>query len=199
MVRLILIWAILAAAIAVPIAAAALSPLLAWRQPLYIAGGFAGVVALGLLLLQPVLMGGYMPGLSPLRGRQVHRWIGSMLVAAVVFHVGALWITSPPDVIDALLFASPTPFAAWGVIAMWATFAAALLAAFRNRLRLRPRTWRTGHTCLAVIIVVGSVGHALLIEGTMETITKVALCALVLAATTKVVTDLWIWSKRPSR
>ena len=121
-----------------------------------------------------------------------------MLVAAVVFHVGALWITSPPDVIDALLFASPTPFSAWGVIAMWATFAAALLAGLRRRLRLRPRTWRIGHTLLAMIIVVGTIVHALLIEGTMETVSKVALCALVLVATMKVVADLRIWpSKRP--
>jgi predicted ferric reductase len=199
MFRSILIWAGLVAAVAAPIAAAAASPLLAWRQPLYIVGGFAGVIALGLLLIQPVLIGGYLPGLLPRGARHVHRWIGGMLVAAVVIHVGALWITSPPDVIDALLFTSPTPFSAWGVIAMWATFAAALLAAVRHRLRLRPRTWRIGHTLLAVVIVAGSVVHALLIEGTMETVSKVALCALVLAATTKVIADLTIWSKRTSR
>ena len=70
----------------------------------------------------------------------------AVLVVAVVIHVAALWITSPPDVVDALLFASPTPFSAWGVIAMWAVFAAALLAALRRRLRLRPRTWRIAFT-----------------------------------------------------
>ena len=82
---------------------------------------------------------------------------------------------------------------------MWATFAAALLAAFRRRLRLRPRTWRIGHTFLAVIIVVGTIAHALLIEGTMETISKVALCALALAATMKVVANLRVWSNKPRR
>lgn len=196
MARYILIWAALVAAVAVPIAAAAASPLLAWRGPVYIAAGFAGVVALGLLLVQPVLIGGYLPGLPTYRGRRLHRWIGGLLVLAVVIHVGALWITSPPDVIDALLFASPTPFSAWGVIAMWAIFAAALLASLRRRLRLRPRTWRIGHTGLAVVIVVGSVVHGLLIEGTMETISKAALCALVLAATMKVMADLRVWAKR---
>lgn len=199
MAKSILIWAALAAALAVPIAAAAASPQLAWRQPVYIAGGFAGVVALGLLLVQPLMIGGYLPGLPAHRGRRVHRWIGGFLVSAVVIHVVALWITSPPDVIDALLFASPTPFSAWGVIAMWAIFATALLAALRRRLRLRPRTWRIGHTGLAVIIVLGTIVHALLIEGTMETISKVALCALVLGATLKVIADLWGWSKRTSR
>ena len=195
MVRIILIWAALAAVVAVPLAAAAVSPLLAWRHPVYIVGGFAGVIALGLLLVQPMLIGGYLPGLSSLGRRRVHRWIGGMLVVAVVIHVAALWITSPPDVIDALVFASPTPFSAWGVVAMWATFAAALLAALRSRLRLRPRTWRFGHTLLAVVIVVGTMVHAILIEGTMETVSKVALSALVLVVTIKVISDLRVWSK----
>jgi predicted ferric reductase len=183
--RSILIWAALVAAIAVPLAAAVASPQLAWRHPLYIAGGFAGIVALGLLLVQPVLIGGSLPGLSPRRSRHAHRWIGGLVVAAVVGHVGALWITSPPDVIDALLFASPTPFATWGVVAMWATFAAALLALLRRR--LRPRTWRIGHTALAAVIVIGSVVHAILIDGTMETMSKVALCALVVIASAKAI------------
>jgi predicted ferric reductase len=193
--RAILIWTALAAAIAVPIAAAAASPLLAWRAPIYIAAGFAGVVGLGLLLVQPLLIGGYLPGPSAYRARYLHRWIGGLLVAAVVIHVGALWITSPRDVIDVLLFQSPTPFSVWGVIAMWAIFVAALLAALRRWLRLRPRTWRISHAFLAVVIVVGSVVHTILIEGTMEAISKVALCVLVLAATTKVIVDLRIWPK----
>ena len=189
-----MIWAALAAVVALPVAAAATSPLLAWRDPIYIAAGFAGVIALGLMLVQPLLIGGYLPGLSAYRGRRVHHWIGGVLVVAVVVHVGGLWITSPPDVIDALLFASPTPFSAWGVIAMWAVFAVALLAALRRR--LRPRTWRIGHTVLAVVIVVGSVVHGILIEGTMETVSKAALCALVLAATMKVMADLRVWAKQ---
>ncbi len=198
--RATLIWASVAAAIAVPIAAAATSPLLAWRDPVYIAAGIAGVIALGLMLFQPLLVGGYLPLLTAHRGRRVHRWIGGLLVVAVLIHVGALWITSPPDVIDALLFASPTPFSAWGVIAMWAVFAVALLAALRRRLRLRLRTWRIAHSILAVVIVVGSVVHGLLIEGTMETVSKAALCALILAATVKVMADLRVWAtRRPSR
>ncbi len=192
--RAALIWTTLAAAITIPIAAAAFSPQLAWREPIYIAAGFAGIVAMALLLVQPLLAGGYLPGLPSLRGRKVHRVIGGALVAAVVIHVVALWITSPPDVIDVLLFASPTPFSLWGVIAMWAVFASALLAMVRRRFRLRVKTWRLGHTGLAVVTVVGSVGHALLIEGTMETVSKVVLCALALVATAKVLFDLRIWA-----
>jgi hypothetical protein len=191
-----LIWAALAAVICVPIAAAAASPLLEWRGPVYILGGFAGIIALGILLVQPLLIGGYLPGPSPYRRRRAHLWIGGVLVGAVVVHVAGLWITSPPDMIDALLFTSPTPFSAFGVIAMWAIFAVALLAALRRRLGLRPRTWRIAHTLLAVVIVVGSVVHGLLIEGAMETVSKAALCALVLAAAIKVIADLRVWRKR---
>ena len=79
---------------------------------------------------------------------------------------------------------------------MWAVFASALLAALRRRLRLRPRTWRLAHTTFAAVIVVGSVVHALLIEGTMETVSKAVLCMLVLAATVKTIADLRGWATR---
>jgi predicted ferric reductase len=196
--RLILIWLAVAVTIAVPIAAAAVSPQLEWRHPVYVAAGFAGIIALGLLLVQPLAIGGFLPGLTAYGRQRLHRWIGGMLVVTVMVHVGGLWITSAPDVIDALLFASPTPFSVWGVVAMWATFATALLAAFQRRMRLRPRTWRICHTILAVVIVIGTIVHAILIEGAMEMISKVALCALVMVATLKVVADFRVWSKRPT-
>lgn len=194
MARAFLIWAALAAAIAVPVVIAATSPLLAWRDPIYIAAGLAGVVAMALLLLQPLLAGGYLPGLPARRGRRLHFWVGVGLVVAVAVHVLALWFTSPPDVVDALLFRSPTPFSAWGVIAMWAVFAAAILAALRRRLRLRPTVWRLCHTTLAAVVVLSSVAHAMQIEGTMGMASKVALCALVAAAAVKVMVDLRCWA-----
>jgi len=186
--RVALIWAALVAAIGVPVALAATSDLLAYRDPVYILAGFAGIIALGLALIQPLLAGGYLPGLSAYRGRRVHHWIGAALVVAVVIHVAGLWITSPPDMIDALTFASPTPFSPFGVIAMWAIFAVALLALFRRRLGLR--RWRIAHMSLAAVIVAGAVFHAMLIEGTMETVSKAALCALVLGAAMKVIADV---------
>lgn len=193
---MILIWAALALAIGVPVAAAATSEQLAWRGPVYILAGFAGIVALGLVLVQPLLIGGYLPPLSAYRGRRAHHWVGGALAAAVVIHVTGLWITSPPDMIDALTYASPTPFSPFGVTAMWAIFIVALLASSRGRLGLRLRTWRFIHMPLAIVIVAGSVVHCLLIEGTMETISKAVLCAAVLAATVKVMIDLQVWRTR---
>lgn len=180
------IWIILVTAIVVPIGAAAKSPLLQWREPIYIAAGFSGIVALILLLCQPLLAGGYLSGLSHVRSLRLHRWTGALLLIAIVLHVAGLWLTSPPDVIDALLFKSPTPFSIWGVIAMWCVFATAALTIFRRRLKLNRSTWRLFHKTLAVVIVAGTVIHAMLIEGTMEIFSKAALCGIV-AATTLVV------------
>lgn len=185
---------------AVPVAFAAASPLLAWRAPVYIAAGFAGIVAMALMLVQPLLAGRYLPSLTGRTARAVHRVIGGVLVTAVVIHVAALWITSPPDAIDALLFRAPTLFSVWGVLAMWTVFAAALVAAFRwritRRFNLGPRTWHLLHTSLATLTVVLSVAHVLPIEGTMEIVTKTVLCALAVMATLKVVADLRLWKSR---
>ena len=109
--RVIITWSALVIVAILPIAAAANSPLLAWRQPIYITAGFAGVVGMVLLLFQPLLASGKLPGLSPKRSRTTHKWVGVALVLAVVIHVTGLWITSPPDVIDALLFVSPLTLA----------------------------------------------------------------------------------------
>jgi predicted ferric reductase len=193
-IRAALIWAGLATAIVAPMVIAATSPLLAYRDAIYIASGFAGMVALALVLVQPLLASGLLPGLPSREGRRVHRWIGVALVAAVIAHVAGLWLTSAPDVIDALLLVSPTPFSVWGVAAMWATFAAAMLAALRGRLRIAPRLWRLGHTAFATVIVIGSVVHAVLIEGTMGQISKLVLCALVLAAMARALVHLRIWA-----
>ncbi|WP_299659024.1 ferric reductase-like transmembrane domain-containing protein [uncultured Ruegeria sp.] len=194
--RAYFVWAGLLAALTVPLIAAATSPLLAWRDPVYIIAGFAGIISMTFLLMQPLLAGRDLPGLSPMASRRLHRLIGISLVTAILIHVGGLWVTSPPDVVDALLFVSPTPFSAWGVVAMWAAFGAALLGIFRHRLNLRFRVWRLGHTGMASVTILGSVVHAMLIEGTMEVMTKTALCALVVLAGAATLAKLRIWDIR---
>lgn len=195
--RALLIWAALAIAIGGPLILAATSEYLAYRDAVYIAAGFAGTVALGLALIQPLLAAGWLPGFQVLRGRRVHRVIGVVLVAAVVVHVAGLWVTSPPDIEDALLLRAPTPFSVWGVAAMWALFAAALVAIFRSR--LSPLTWRIVHTSLVSIVVLGGVIHAMLIEGTMEPTSKAVLCGLAIVATAAAVAAPWLRERRRAR
>ncbi len=176
------IWTALTLAALVPMIAAAYSPLLAWRDATYIVAGFAGIAGLVVLLVQPLLAGGFLPGLSRYNALRVHAVTGALLVFFVIVHVAGLWITSPPDVVDALLFVSPTPFSVWGVIAMWAIFASAGIALRRKKLRWRARHWRLVHLTLGLVIAGGTVVHALQIEGTMETLSKAVLCALVALA-----------------
>ncbi|WP_341367815.1 ferric reductase-like transmembrane domain-containing protein [Yoonia sp. BS5-3] len=192
--KALLIWAVFAVLMIVPLVFAAFSPLLEWRDPVYIMAGFAGIIGLAIMLAQPLLVAGLLPGLPPSRGRMLHRWGGVLLVGAVILHVVGLWITSPPDVIDVLLMRSPTPFAVWGLLAMWAVFVAALWAAMRKRIPLR--YWRFGHTVLVSLAIVGTVPHAVLIYGTMETVTKTLLCAAVIAATVKVIITRKAWRIR---
>lgn len=182
------VWTAIASVMIAAFVAATMSPQLQWREPIYIAAGFAGIFALAFLLLQPLLAAHLLPGLSANHSRRAHRWIGGSLILAVLAHVLGLWITSPPDVIDALLFRSPTWFSVWGVIAMWAIFASGVIALLRRRIHLR--LWRRAHTFLGVIIAGGTIAHALLIEGTMEPITKALLCLLLGLATFKAVIDL---------
>lgn len=194
MARALLIWTGLVLALVLPLTFAATSEYLDWRDPVYIAAGLAGVVALCLLLVQPLLARGWLPGLHLLLSRRVHRAVGLFLVAAVVVHIAGLWITSPPDIIDALLLRSPTPFSVWGVAAMWALFAVALLSLTRQR--LSPRFWRVGHMSLVSIVVLGGVVHAMLIEGTMNTTSKAVLCGLAITATVAAVASSWLRPRR---
>lgn len=175
--------------VAVPLALAIMSPLLQWRSPVYIAAGIAGILGLALMVFQPLLVSDVLPGVRSFRGRRIHRVVGICVVLAVVVHVGALWVTSPPDVIDVLLFRSPAPFSVWGAIAMWAVLAAAGLALLRRRMRLG--AWRIGHTMLVSLAVVTTVLHAVLIEGTMEPVTKAVLCAAAVFAL-----GVTIWRRR---
>ncbi len=183
-----LIWGGVTLTIALPLIAAAQSPLLAWRDPIYIAASFAGIIGLLMLLIQPMLITGTLLGVL---GKKAHTWVGAGLVLAVVGHVAGLWITSPPDVIDVLLFRSPAPFSVWGALAMWAVFAAALLAIFRKRIGLR--IWRVGHSSATVIVLVGTVVHAWLIDGTIGTALKTLVCLLLLAAYVAAIWRRKVW------
>ncbi|MEM7709923.1 MAG: ferric reductase-like transmembrane domain-containing protein, partial [Pseudomonadota bacterium] len=181
---------------------AAASPLQAFRDAPYIVASLSGIAALAVLFLQPLLAAGYLPGLTPPLERRLHRWLGTSLVVAVALHVGGLYLTSPPDALDALLLVSPTPFSVYGVTAMWAIVLTALLVILRRRLPLAPGTWRIVHNALAVVVVVGTVVHALMIEGTMGAVSKWTLCLAALGTTAVAVVHLRVvrpWRRRTAR
>lgn len=171
------LWVALALIVQVPLAIAASSPLQTSRNAAYVVASLAGVAALGLLTVQPLLARAHLPDVTPPRQRRWHRFLGSGLLILVGLHIGGLYITSPPDALDALLLASPTPFSVYGVAAMWAIVLTALLAATRRRLRLPPGVWRAVHSVLAVVVVAATIIHAVQIEGTMGWWSKLALCA----------------------
>ncbi|SLN47659.1 Ferric reductase like transmembrane component [Roseivivax jejudonensis] len=184
------IWAGLALLAVGPVVLAAFSPYLAYRGPLYILGGFAGIVGLSLLLTQPLLAAGDLPGARGPDGRRWHRWMGWGLVACVAAHIVGLFVTSPPDTIDALLLVAPTPFSVWGVIALWSTVATAILVALRRR--MEARIWRVAHNAVALLLVVATVIHAVQIEGAMEQVSKWALGLAAIAASALAVARLRI-------
>lgn len=66
---------------------------------------------------------------------------------------------------------------------MWGVFLTATLAAVRKKFRIKPRHWRIAHKSLAAIVVACSIAHAVLIDGSMESVSKYALCVLVAVLT----------------
>ncbi len=179
----VLVWGLAVACMLVPVGIAIANPLQASRDAFWIMGGMAGVVAFALLLVQPLLAAGFLPAPSVPAGRRWHRLVGSMVVLTVGLHVGGLYLSSPEDIADALLLTAPTPFSVYGLIGLCGVVLTAFLVALRSRSGLRYASWRILHNALALVVVISSIAHALLIEGAMGSVSKVILCALVLAAT----------------
>jgi predicted ferric reductase len=84
---------------------------------------------------------------------------------------------------DALLLRSATPFSIYGVIALWGVLLIALLVAFRSKIKIPIKKWKTLHAVIAAIVVVASIIHALWIQGAMGTMSKWVLCGTIVFAT----------------
>ncbi|QDY71661.1 ferric reductase-like transmembrane domain-containing protein [Qingshengfaniella alkalisoli] len=182
-----------------PVVLAVFSPYLNYRGTAYIVGGFAGILCLSLMLVQPLLPAGYLPLPMQISERRVHLWIGRAIVICVALHIGGLFITSPADTLDALLLVAPTPFSVYGIIAMWGIVATVFLVLLRTRFRMRPLHWKRLHNMLALIVVAATVLHAVQIEGTMERVSKWLLCMAVLVATVTAMADLRFIRQRANR
>ncbi len=185
-------WGAFGLLLIIPLCLAALSPLLAYRDATYITAAMAGIAALTLFVVQPVFAAGFVPGVSRLRLKHWHRWIGAAIVSLVAIHIGGLYITSPADALDALLLVSPTWFSVYGVIGMWGIIITIVLVALKSRLKLPYPRWQILHNSLMIVVVISSVVHALQIEGTMDTFSKILLCIAVLAAAGAAFIHMWI-------
>lgn len=185
-----LLWPAITALVVWPVVAAAIDPLQRSRDALWVVGGLAGVVALALLLLQPLLAIGNKTGLQAGSARRWHRRLGMAAGCAVMLHVVALLIYSPEDIWDALLLEAPTPFSVYGVIALWSLLVSIGLAFAARRMRLATSAWRIAHSALALLITACGGTHALMIDGTMEPISKVVLVACALVATTVAIVEV---------
>lgn len=183
-----LLWVVSACILVVPLALAIASPLQAGRAFSYVVGAVAGVLALSLLFVQPLLAAGFLPGIRLSRERRWHRWLGVVLLAAVALHIIGLYLASPDDMLDALLLVAPTPFSLYGVIALIAVFLTGLSAAVRPRFRSAMHHWNRLHWTLTAIVVGATVVHAWMIEGTMQSLSKTITCVSVVLAT---VAALW--------
>ena len=75
---------------------------------------------------------------------------------------------------------------------MWAAFGAAGLAVYRRRFKLHQ--WHLGHSALVAIVAIGTVIHALLIDGTMGTVSKTVLALACLGALALAVRRMKPWS-----
>lgn len=177
-----LLQAVCVFVILVPFTLAALSPLQSGREIEYVAGALAGVLALSLLFIQPLLAAGLLSDISLARARWWHRRVGVALVVAVAVHIAGLFLASPADMSDALLLVAPTPFSLYGVVALWALVLTVLSALVRYRRGTRVSLWNALHTTLTLVVVGASIVHAWMIEGTMNGLSKTVLCILVVLA-----------------
>ncbi|NJM84462.1 MAG: ferric reductase [Tabrizicola sp.] len=193
----LLIWPALALVLVVPVAIAASSPFLPSRSFAYVVASFAGILSLGLLLCQPLLAAGYLPGLP--QARRWHRLLGTGIIIAVLLHIGGLYLTSPPDTIDALLLVSPTPFSVYGVIALCGILLTALLVALRRKSGLPHSAWRIIHNAVAAVVVLATIIHAVQIEGLMGQVSKLVLCIALATATIVALVDVHLLGPRRRR
>ena len=174
-----------------------MSPLHDSRDFIYSFAGMAGVVGLVLLLVQPLLAAGLLPGVRQPHARKWHQRLGVAITLAVLLHVGGLYLTSPMDAMDALLLVSPTPFSVYGVIAMWGFLLTLVFVAVRRRIGLSAKAWRMAHTGMVGVVVGATLAHVMLIEGTMGAMSKLVLSVCVALALAGVV--LFVRLIRPNQ
>ena len=110
---------------------------------------------------------------------QFHRQIGYVGLAFILVHfaISAHW----RDLTLSKALAAP-PLVWFGMAALFALIALVATSVWRKPLRLSYEAWHAIHTVLAVVLVVGGVGHILFVDEYVSSLWKQILWALMSAA-----------------
>jgi predicted ferric reductase len=140
-----------------------------------VALGFVGLAMLG---LEFVLVARFKPVAAPFGEDallQFHRQIGYVGLAFILVHfaISARW----DEVTPAKALAAPA-LVWFGMVALLALAALIATSVWRRRLRLSYEAWHVTHTVLAVVLIVGALGHVLFVDEYVSSIWKQILWAL---------------------
>jgi predicted ferric reductase len=172
---------VLLAFVILPVLLAALHPLQAGREPLWVWGTLAGVLALSLIVIQVLLPTGW---LNLALGEQNWRWhriLGISVTGLVFAHILGLYLYSPDDIGDALVLAAPT-YSRLGMLSLGCLVLTVALALMRHRLPLTLSDWQIFHSVLAMAVVGTAVAHVLLLQGTLDGFAEGLLCGSAVVA-----------------
>src|SRR5262245_19229440 len=110
---------------------------------------------------------------------QFHRQIGYVGLAFILVHfaISAKW----SEVTPAKALAAPA-LVWFGMVALLALVALIATSIWRRRLRLSYEAWHVTHTVLALVVVVGALGHVFFVHDYVSSFSKQVLWALMSAA-----------------
>jgi predicted ferric reductase len=157
--RTLALGAAAAVVIAVPLTLALTDRHLADASAALVLATATGTLAASALAIQPLLA----------RRQRItrHQLLGSVVLALVLVHVGALFVESPEDAWFALSPDGPTR-ARMALLATIALFGVVALGALRTWLPISAATWRLLHAYLAVVVIALGIGHAVLTDGALD-------------------------------
>jgi predicted ferric reductase len=125
---------------------------------------------------------------------QFHRQIGYVGLAFILVHfaISAKWNEFTPA------RAASAPALVWfGMVAMLALIALIASSVWRSRLRLSYEAWHVTHTVLALVLIVGALGHVFFVDEYVSTLWKQILWALMSGAFVFLL--VWVRLVKPRR
>jgi predicted ferric reductase len=159
-----------------------------------VALGFVGLAMMG---LEFALVARFRPVAAPFGQDallQFHRQIGYVGLAFILVHfaISSKWDELTPD------RALSAPALVWfGMIAMLALIALIASSVWRSRLRLSYETWHMAHTVLAVVLIVGALGHVFFVDEYVSSLWKRFLWAVMSGALVSLL--VWVRLLKPRR